>query len=61
MWLLVLGLGLCIVNGTTSREHMEGDMAGWKTWNEWFGKKGNKAIWEDFMKRFRISIGDEVV
>jgi hypothetical protein len=61
LYLLVLGLGVCIVNGTTSREHMEGDLGGWNTWKEWLGKDGNEVVWEGFMKRFRINIGDDVI
>lgn len=57
-YLLVLGLGVTIVNGTKSKGHMKADMAGLVTWNAWIPKEDNVAVWEDLMGKFRTSLGE---
>jgi len=57
---MVLGLGVEVINGTKSEEHMKADMAGWKTWCEWVKGEEERMAWEGFIGRFRVFIGDEV-
>ncbi|KAF3940447.1 hypothetical protein ABW19_dt0204759 [Dactylella cylindrospora] len=57
MYGLVVGLkGVCVLDGTTSEEHMKGDLKGLEKVEAF--AEGNKEVWEGWMREFGILIGE---
>ncbi|KAK4186571.1 NADP-dependent oxidoreductase domain-containing protein [Podospora australis] len=54
---LMLEEGITVLNGTTSQEHMKGDLEGVERVREWRGTKEGGEVWEGCFESFKKLVG----
>lgn len=58
LYALVMDLGIIVLNGTSSKEHMREDLYGMQVVSKWTEK--NEKEWKEIRAGFRAIVGDDV-